>query len=260
MTILSIILICFSQATPSFFTQDVFEINTAPGFEVRTFLNPIDEKNILVNVYASETVLGKPTLWINTSDGVPHNIEVNIMERNLFAATYPTEVGENMIRVSGQDASGNMGFFPSYENLGSSTFLSTMISRNSVSRMSSENMGIEIEVPSRAVASDVTMHVFPYNRDWATEVKGVSRMILKEKSAELVDVGIQYNISPSKVTFRKPAMVSVDLKGKISEEKLSKVGLYKSVDGVNFEFITNKVEKLFNYSSLLRLFYLPSLS
>jgi hypothetical protein len=62
---------------------DVFEIDTAPNFTVQSFLNPVDEKNVLLNIYASETLLQAPTLWITTSSGVPNNVPVNIMERDL---------------------------------------------------------------------------------------------------------------------------------------------------------------------------------
>jgi hypothetical protein len=113
-------------------------------------------------------------------------------------------VGENMIRVSGPDAKGNVGLFPIYDNLRESTFL-LLIGRDAPSHDSRDDGD---DLACGAVAADTNLYVFP------TTAAGRSPSARLPRRAaacarpatieELVPAGILYNMNPARIRFEKP--------------------------------------------------------
>lgn len=143
-----------------------FEIDTAPGFTVKTFLNPVDEKNVLINIQSSELLTFAPSCFITISTGAVNQIPVNIMAKNLYAASYTGTVGENNIRITGLDTRNNVGYWPAADQLKESKFLMAQYKSAQDTEMESKDMGVKVTLPKNAIASDTSVYVLPYNLDY----------------------------------------------------------------------------------------------
>ena len=143
-----------------------FEIDTAPGFEVKTFLNPVDEKNVLINIQASETLLFVPACYITFSNGDVNQVAANIMAKNLFATSLTSSVGENNIRISGLDTRNNIGYWPPADVIKDGKFLMAKYNVSSGSTINSRDMGLNVEIPKRSIAKDSSIYVFPYKLEY----------------------------------------------------------------------------------------------
>ncbi len=143
-----------------------FEIDTAPGFVVKTFLNPVDEKNVLINIQASETLLFAPACYITIANGDVNQLPVNIMAKNLYAASTTGTVGENNIRVSGLDTRNNIGYWPTPDTIKDGKFLMAQYKPNQGSVIESRDMGVSVEIPKRAMSNDSNIYVFPYKLEY----------------------------------------------------------------------------------------------
>ncbi len=143
-----------------------FEIDTAPGFVVKTFLNPIDEKNVLINMQASETLLFAPACYITISNGDVNQLPVNIMAKNLYASSTSGTIGENNIRISGLDTRNNIGYWPTPDVIKDGKFLMAQYKANQGSVIESRDMGVRVEIPKRAISQDSNLYVFPYKLEY----------------------------------------------------------------------------------------------
>ncbi len=185
-----------------------FEIDTAPGFGVRTFLNPIDEKNVLINMQASETLLIPPSCFIIVSNGNNNQLPVNIMAKNLYATSTTGTIGENNIRVSGIDTRNNIGYWPTPDILKESKFLMVEYKSSKNNFIESKDMGVSVNIPQRAMA-DGKMYVFPYKLEY------IGNNILGRTAAAS-------NLSPKAAPARMAALESVskDVKADIKIKAL----------------------------------------
>lgn len=143
-----------------------FEIDTAPGFVVKTFLNPVDEKNVLINIQASETMLFTPACYITVANGEINQLPVNIMAKNLYAVSTTGTVGENNIRISGLDTRNNIGYWPTADVIKEGKFLMAQYSPAKDSVIESRDMGVSVEIPKRALSSEANLYVFPYRLEY----------------------------------------------------------------------------------------------
>lgn len=155
-----------------------FEIDTAPGFDVKTFINPVDEKNILINIKASETMLIPPSCYMTISNGMVNQLTVNIMAKNLYAASYSGSVGENNIRISGVDTRNNIGYWPTPDILKESKFLMAQYDPQKDSVVESASMGVKVSIAKNAMAANTNLYVLPYKLDY------VGNNILASQSAK----------------------------------------------------------------------------
>lgn len=143
-----------------------FEIDTAPGFVVKTFLNPVDEKNVLINIQASETMLFSPACYITVANGDVDQRPVYIMAKNLYAVSTTGTVGENNIRISGLDTRNNIGYWPTADVIKEGRFLMAQYSPAKESVIESRDMGVSVEIPKRAISRDANIYVFPYRLEY----------------------------------------------------------------------------------------------
>jgi hypothetical protein len=143
-----------------------FEIDTAPGFVVKTFLNPVDEKNVLINIQASETMLFSPACYITVANGDVDQRPVYIMAKNLYAVSTTGTVGENNIRISGLDTRNNIGYWPTADVIKEGRFLMAEYNPNKESVIGSRDMGVSVEIPKRAISRDANIYVFPYRLEY----------------------------------------------------------------------------------------------
>ncbi len=212
-----------------------FEIDTAPGFGVRTFLNPVDEKNVLVNMQASETLLIPPSCFLIVSNGNNNQLTVNIMAKNLYATSTTGTIGENNIRVSGIDTRNNIGYWPTPDVLKESKFLMAEYKSSKNNSIESKDMGVTVNIPQRAMA-DGKMYVFPYKLEY------IGNNILGKTATAS-------NLSPKAAPARMAALanaskdVKAEIKVKALGNKVMMVSRSESGSGAVDVTITKDSEK-----------------
>ena len=192
-----------------------FEIDTAPGFVVKTFLNPVDEKNVLINIQASETMLFSPACYITVANGDVDQRPVYIMAKNLYAVSTTGTVGENNIRISGLDTRNNIGYWPTADVIKEGKFLMAQYSPGKESVIGSRDMGVSVEIPKRAISRDANIYVFPYRLEYVGNdyLAKVSQSVPKSPARMAAAEGLKASGETMRVKTSNGKMMMVSYSG-----------------------------------------------
>lgn len=101
--------------TDTYYVRGAFEINTAPGFDVKVYLNPIDERYAMINIETTERLSANPQVWIESANG-SYTLDVKQISEYVYLASVKADVSTTSIRISGTDMLGNTGFWPAPDN------------------------------------------------------------------------------------------------------------------------------------------------